>query len=156
MGLFVAVAMSDLNQQRCLCMSCRVLHRGVEEALLRSCAESADGKANGSIGARAHTRALVTLVELQETVDKILFSPLPCCGMNLLPSFLGPLFLKLPSCRITGLGVEAMRVEVMVPFLPTPRNELMRRFLARVASWAEVRSTQPAVGRPLHCPSHYR
>ncbi|CAJ1356070.1 unnamed protein product [Effrenium voratum] len=55
----------------CLCMSCRVLHRGVEEALLRSCAESADGK-------------------------------------------------------------------VMVPFLPTPRNELMRRFLARVASWAEV------------------
>ena len=89
-------------------MSCRVLHRGVEEALLRSCAESADGKANGSIGARAHTRALVTLVELQETVDKMLFSPLPFCGMNLLPSFLGPLFLKLPSCRITGLGVEAI------------------------------------------------
>mmetsp|Transcript_155943 Transcript_155943/g.499973 ORF Transcript_155943/g.499973 Transcript_155943/m.499973 type:complete len:728 (+) Transcript_155943:145-2328(+) len=59
----------------CFNLSCRVLHRGVEEALLRRVAEEAQ-----------------------------------------------------------DLGLD----KVLVPLVETPRNKLMRDFLARVAAWAEV------------------
>eukprot|EP00913_Durusdinium_trenchii_P013190 g12380.t1 len=97
----------------CLCMSCRVLHRGVEEALL--CRVATEAVASGQAGkakakARQRTKA------------------------------------QRPVAPVAG-GRDT--VWVLIPFLPSPRNDLMRNFLGRVAAYAKV---PPPHEGPGHVP----